>query len=116
MTTYDPACRYCQGTGMTTLNPDEEPGSHICEPAISADEERLTAAIGYDPVLVSPVGGGGGWTYRTVQDRDWLIERLLPLLAEVRAEAWAEGYDRASQINEGFHDVERHNPYRGGAS
>src|SRR5690625_3934721 len=31
--------------------------------------------------------------------------------AAIRAEAWAEGYNKASEINEGFHDVERHNPY-----
>lgn len=26
----DMGCWECQGTGMATLNPDEEPGSHIC--------------------------------------------------------------------------------------
>lgn len=30
-------CLICQGTGMATLNPDEEPGSHIC---VSAEEDR----------------------------------------------------------------------------
>ena len=30
-------CRICQGTGMATLNPDEEPGSHICTPADHPD-------------------------------------------------------------------------------
>lgn len=30
MTDWDPDCLDCWGTGMTTLNPDEEPEEHVC--------------------------------------------------------------------------------------
>lgn len=58
--------------------------------AAEDDAARISRAIGYAPVLVSGTSNGktwGGWTHRTARDRDDLVQRLLPLLAEVRAEA-----------------------------
>ena len=66
----------------TTPGPDH--------PVQHADAERIRRAIGYGPVMVSGHTGGvkwGGLTYRTAQDVDDLVQRLLPVLAQVRAEA-----------------------------
>ena len=54
----------------------------------AADVERIKTAIGYDPVAVSVAGHPGiRETYRTVNDRDDLVRRLLPVLAEARTQA-----------------------------
>lgn len=55
----------------------------------TTDVERIKNAIGYDPILVSGHTDGntwGGLTYRTVDDRDELVKRILPVLADVRDE------------------------------
>lgn len=52
-----------------------------------SDAERIKAAIGYEPISVSIDGYPQiRETYRTVTDRDALVERLLPVLREVRNE------------------------------
>lgn len=78
-------CRYCQGTGMATLNPDEESGSHICvpsdrtattedaveslavelfershEPSFSDDERGMTEAREWARRIAAELRGGGG--------------------------------------------------------
>jgi len=53
---------------------------------LTANEQAIHDAIGYDPVLVSMPGGIGGLTYRTADDMDNLVAKLAPLLDAKDAE------------------------------
>ena len=82
------------------------------------DAERIREAVGYDPVLVSLVGQRGGWTYRTVQDRDAIVEAITPLLAEVRTEVRREIAGRIFRVEQDlqrFIEADPTNPRLAGA-